>query len=109
MIDAESAVSVAIGLGSIGIGMLGLASAHIFRTMKTPKETSAELSSAMTAGFTDLRKELNEERAHRVGLALSNERLATEVKHLGENVGRLAVEVKGLRDSQWTPQKQRRS
>lgn len=109
MIDEPSAVSLALGLGTIGLGMISIASAWIFRTVKTPKETSAELTQAMTSGFADMRKELNDERQHRIGLAISNERLATEVKHLGENVGRLAVEVKGLRDSQWTPPKPRRS
>lgn len=97
MIDTESAVSLAIGLGSIGVGMLGLASAHAYRTMRSPKEMN-----------DDLADQVEQLRTSHTQLAISNATLATEVRHLGENVGRLAVEVKGLRDSQWTPPKPRR-
>jgi hypothetical protein len=101
MIDEASALSVAIGLGSVGIGMISLASAHAFRTMKSPKESNQELSEALDS----LRAQLGKQRDEHFNLSTATAVLSAEVRHLGENVGRLASEVKILTNSPWTATK----
>jgi len=92
-------LSVAIAVGSLGIGLMSLAGAWIFKTFRGPNDISAELSNAIDK----LRNELTQQRRDHDGVALSNGVLANEVKHLGESVKSLAEEVKGLRDDVWRP------
>lgn len=95
----NDAFSIAVAIGSLGIGMLSIAGAWIFKTFRGPNDVNAELSAAIDK----LRNELAQQRRDHDGVALSNGVLANEVKHLGESVKSLAEEVKGLRDDVWRP------
>lgn len=84
----------AIGLISIGIGLVGIAGAWFLSIFKSPKEVGTELAIAVDK----LRNELAQQKTDHHVLARSNDVLANEVKHLGESVRTLASEVKFLRD-----------
>jgi hypothetical protein len=95
----NDALSTAIAIGSLGIGLISIAGAWIFKTFRGPNDISAELSAAIDK----LRDEFTEQRRDHEGVARSSSVLANEVKHLSDSVKSLAEEVKGLRDDVWRP------
>lgn len=72
-------------VGSIGVGLIGIAAAMFMRIFKSPRETNDDLAS-----------EIGKLRSDHHQLANNTAVLSNEVRHLSDNVKTLGEEVKSL-------------
>lgn len=83
-------------LGSIGVGLIGIAAAMFFRTFKSPVQQTTDLALAIQGLREEVLSRVTNVQDDHHELARSVAVLANEVSHLSSNVKTLGDEVKNM-------------